>query len=174
MVKWLANNITTGDPDKAQFTPSAVIRAIKHVCGKIVTKHMLTHYVKTTIGRSAEPAAGRGTQTLCSARDIVLIIEGIHLLNLGLAPFRVQTIVDTIRSAWTGPLRDPPKRYLQAGITWDAKFRAFLWLEPSDLFLEHLGNKWRGGPVIAVDLAADLGRIVNELEPISAELYSKG
>lgn len=80
--------------------PWMVRATLQGLRGKQVSKRMLSHYVRTTIGQTSSPAQGRGTVQLSSPKDVALILSGMDLAELGLGPTQVKKCVSVLKRAW--------------------------------------------------------------------------
>lgn len=89
-----------GDLTRPCMTPGDVRSAIKHFQEKEISMRMLSHSVQTTIGESTVPADGPGRAREFSVQDVVLILIGEQLRDMGLSPARIRTCTDAIRGQW--------------------------------------------------------------------------
>lgn len=88
------------------FSPYFIRALLGEMLGKQVSKHLLSHVVRTTIGESETPADGRGSKRLFSLCDAVCIVMGASLSDLGLPPGRVRSCIDAIVGAWNRIVED--------------------------------------------------------------------
>jgi hypothetical protein len=169
------------DLDAPVIPMSVAANVIKNVHGRNLSKRMMSHVVTTTIRETSVPADGRGSKRILSFKDLVLVLKGLQLADLGLSSDRVLVCVDAIRTSWDEvfppsavealvwtiqgaglgkivKLFDDlqPGKYLTAGF--DHKTKIFLAEIMDSEDMDPVG--WAGRPTIISELSRDLPSIL--------------
>jgi len=98
MQKKVAPHQIEVDYKKADIKP-------KLICEWVPSKaNALTHFTSVTIGEPAHKPTTKGSGAKYSRQDAILMRFGKHLLELGLAPHRVRSLINDVRNEWDDKL----------------------------------------------------------------------